>query len=380
VAEHQYPPERIEARDLYLRRQRLDDAAAIAAAVAESMAELQAWMPWADSSAAEPEAQLRRLQEVLGHWEQGTEYIYLVFRPGDDRVLGSAGLHRRVGPGGLEIGYWLRTSETGRGTMTEAVRALANAALALSGVDRVEVHCDEANEKSAAVAPRLGFRLARSEEVEAKAPAESGRQMVWVLERPVPASAVYYLIGLPGVGKFTVANAMERLAAKQGQNLVVVDNHYVNNPIFGLVRVDGRTPLPRGVSARVAEVGEAVLSTVESLSPRGWSFVFTNFLDDGVAEDHRLYRRVRQVADARRCRFVPVRLVCEPDELSRRVASPERSGRLKMVDPAEVRHLAMTKRLLVPDDGDMLTLDITRLAPADTAKAILAQPPGPRAW
>ena len=379
MAVHQHPPERIEAGDFYLRRQRVDDAAAIASAVAESLAELQAWMPWADSSAVDPEAQHRRLQDVLGHWEQGTEYIYLVFRPGDDRVLGSAGLHRRVGPGGLEIGYWLRTSETGRGTVTEAVRALANAALSLPGVDRVEVHCDQANARSAAVAQRLGFRLARTEEVEAKAPAETGRQMVWVLEQPVPASAVYYLIGLPGVGKFTVANAMKRLAAEQGQNLVVVDNHHVNNPIFSLVRVDGRTPLPRGVWARVAEVGEAVLSTVEALSPRGWSFVFTNFLDDGDPEDHRLYRRVREVAEARRSRFVPVRLVCELDELCRRVASPERSGRLKMVDPAAVRQLGTTRRLLVPDDGDVLTLDITRLAPAESAKAILDQADGSEA-
>jgi RimJ/RimL family protein N-acetyltransferase len=264
VAEHHPPPEHIEASRLYLRRRRAGDAAAIASAVAESLAELQAWMPWADRSVAEPAEQRRRLEDVDGHWERGTEYVYLVFRPGEDRVLGSAALHRRVGPGALEIGYWLRTSETGRGIMTEAVRALANTALALPGVDRVEVHCDEANEKSAAIARRLGFRLARTEGAEAKAPAERGRQMVWVLEQPVPASVLYYLIGLPGVGKYTVAKAMERLAAERGKQLVVVDNHYFNNPIFGLVRVDGQTPLPRAVWARVAEVAQAVVTTVET--------------------------------------------------------------------------------------------------------------------
>ncbi len=257
--------------------------------------------------------------------------------------------------------------------MTEAVRALANAALALPGVDRVEVRCDEANEKSAAVARRLGFRLARTEEAETTAPADSGHRMVWVLEEPVPASAVFYLIGLPGVGKYTVAEAMKRLAAERGQHLVVVDNHYVNNPIFGLVRVDGQTPLPRAVWARVAEVGEAVLTTVETLSPRGWSFVFTNYLDDGSPEDHRLYRRVRRAAEARGSRFVPVRLLCETEELCCRVRSPERSARLKLVDPGAVLRLAMTKRLLVPEDGYMFTLDITRSAPEETANAILDQ-------
>lgn len=44
-----------------------------------------------------------------------------------------------------------------------------------------------------------------------------------------------------------------------------------------------------------------------------------------------------------------------------------------MADPGAVLHLAMTKRLLVPEDGDMLTLDITLLAPEKTAQAILDQ-------
>ena len=101
MAEHIPPPEHIEAAGLYLRRHRVSDAAAIASAVAESLAELRPWMPWADSSAAEPGAHRRRLEEVVPNWERGTEYGYLVFRPGDDRVLGCAGLHRRVGPGAL---------------------------------------------------------------------------------------------------------------------------------------------------------------------------------------------------------------------------------------------------------------------------------------
>jgi hypothetical protein len=179
------------------------------------------------------------------------------------------------------------------------------------------------------------------------------------------------LIGLPGVGKYTVALAMARLAAERGQRLVVVDNHYVNNVIFGLVGADGRTPLAPAVWARVAEVDEIVLSTVETLSPRGSSFVFTNYLDHGSPEDHRLYQRVRQVANARRSRFVPVRLVCEPDELCLRVASPERSGRLKLVDPVTVRQLAMTRRLLQPDDDDVTTLDTTCSAAEGSAAVIL---------
>jgi hypothetical protein len=50
---------------------------------------------------------------------------------------------------------------------------------------------------------------------------------------------------------------------------------------------------------------------------------------------------------------------------------PGPSGQLKTVGPATVRRLATTKRVLVPDDGGVLTLDVTRSAPEETAKAIL---------
>ncbi|MGH9106886.1 MAG: GNAT family N-acetyltransferase [Acidimicrobiales bacterium] len=182
MAEHRRPPERIETEGLLLRRHRAEDASGIAAAIEESLPELGKWLPWATEPAAQAEAQRRRLEEVIPNWERGTEYVYLIFRSGKSRVLGCAGLHRRSGPTVVEIGYWLRSSETGQGTMTRAVRALAEVALALPGAERAEIHCDQANKKSAAVPRRLGFRLARTERAGVKAPGEVGRHMIWVLE------------------------------------------------------------------------------------------------------------------------------------------------------------------------------------------------------
>ena len=95
-------------------------------------------------------------------------------------MLGGCGLHRRVGPRAIEIGYWVHADHGGRGIATALARALTGAALALPDVDRVEIHCDEANVRSAAVPRRLGYRLDRIEEDEVTAPAETGRSMVWV--------------------------------------------------------------------------------------------------------------------------------------------------------------------------------------------------------
>ena len=100
--------------------------------------------------------------------------------PGDGAIVGGCGLHRRVGEGGLEIGYWVHVDHGRRGIATALARALTDAALALPDVDRVEIHCDEANVRSAAVPRRLGYRLDRIDDDEVTAPAEIGRSLIWV--------------------------------------------------------------------------------------------------------------------------------------------------------------------------------------------------------
>lgn len=151
---------------------------------------------------------------------------------------------------------------------------------------------------------------------------------------------VFYLIGFPGTGKYTVAKAMGRLAAAEGAKLVVVDNHYINGPIFGVLDIDGMTPLDRTVWDRTGEVGEAVLRTIETLSPVSWSFVFTNDLQHASVGAHRLFERVAKMAVVRGNSFVPVRLTCDVEELARRIVSPERHQRLKLVDAEAIRRLA----------------------------------------
>ena len=74
--------------------------------------------------------------------------------------MGSAGLHNRVGEGGLEIGYWVRSGWTGRGIAADATAALTHAALALPGIDRVEICHDAANVASERIPAKLGYARA----------------------------------------------------------------------------------------------------------------------------------------------------------------------------------------------------------------------------
>ena len=63
----------------------------------------------------------------------------------------------RIGDGGLEIGYWVHPGFTGRGVATAAAAALTEAALALPGIDRVEIHHDILNLASGRVPAKLGY-------------------------------------------------------------------------------------------------------------------------------------------------------------------------------------------------------------------------------
>jgi RimJ/RimL family protein N-acetyltransferase len=189
-----------------LRRMQPDDAGNLATVVGESLEHLRPWMPWATKEAADHRAQLARINEAAELWETGTDYIYGIFAaqgpdgrasgPGGDRaddedagdedgaLVGTIGLHRRVGEDIAEIGYWIAAGQTRRGYGTAAARAVTSIAVALPGVRQVQIHCDEANVASAGIPRKLGYRLDRIEPHEPEAPGEQGHRMIWVWDSP----------------------------------------------------------------------------------------------------------------------------------------------------------------------------------------------------
>jgi RimJ/RimL family protein N-acetyltransferase len=177
------PPERVDAGAVILRRIRATDAGDVAAAVSASLDHLRPWMPWATPDAADRRSQLSRVAEADEMWESGISHIYSVVTADQGTLVGEIGLHRRVGDGSIEIGYWIAGSQVRRGFGTSAAEAITGVALALPGVSQVEIHCDEANTASAAIPRKLGYRLDRIAVRKPEAPGESGRLMIWVAER-----------------------------------------------------------------------------------------------------------------------------------------------------------------------------------------------------
>ncbi len=181
------PPETLSHGPVSLRRWRPDDAAALLAAVIESQEHLRPWMPWADRY--DEDRAVEYLRECDAQWASGNAFAYAIVVGG--QIVGSAGLHNRVGDGGLEIGYWVHGDWTGRGIATDATAALTDAALALPGIDRVEIHHDAANIASGRIPAKLGYvRLGErpTRDLGPAAPGETGTDVVWQVT-PQPSDA-----------------------------------------------------------------------------------------------------------------------------------------------------------------------------------------------
>jgi RimJ/RimL family protein N-acetyltransferase len=177
------PTGSIREGDLLFSRALETDLEELKAAVNSSLSELRPWFPWAQQTATDQSVG-EFLSGATRGWETGTDFAYLGRELEDGAPSGGivcgCGLHPRLGPGALEIGYWVRTDRTRRGIATSAAGALTRAAFALPGVERVQIHCDQSNQASAGVAAKLGYVLDHTERKEPTAPGETGRFMVWV--------------------------------------------------------------------------------------------------------------------------------------------------------------------------------------------------------
>jgi RimJ/RimL family protein N-acetyltransferase len=152
------PAYRIVTERFVVRCWEPDDAALLKEAVDSSLDHLLPWMPWAADEPQTLEEKVSLLRHFRASFDEGEDFVYGILDAREDRVLGGSGLHPRSGKDMREIGYWVRVDAEGQGVIAETTAALTRVAFQLDGVDRVEIHCDPANRRSAAVAERAGFQ------------------------------------------------------------------------------------------------------------------------------------------------------------------------------------------------------------------------------
>lgn len=152
-------PDHFESERLIIHAPRPGNGAESNQALRESLAELQPWMPWA-TPVPTPEDTEEHHRRAAAEWLTRENLQLLLYRKSDGLFVGSSGLHNiDWSVPRFEIGYWIRTSLSGQGYITEAVNAITAFAFDVLGAQRIEIRCDARNERSAAVAQRAGYTL-----------------------------------------------------------------------------------------------------------------------------------------------------------------------------------------------------------------------------
>ena len=142
--------------ELVVRPYRSDDVQTLYEAVRESLAEMSTWMSWCHENYSIEETRefiaSRGQSAEVGEW-----YSFGIFTADSGRFLGGVGLNfiNRVHQMG-NLGYWVRTSATGRGVAARATRLVARFGFEEVGLQRIEILAAVGNIASQRVAEKAG--------------------------------------------------------------------------------------------------------------------------------------------------------------------------------------------------------------------------------
>jgi ribosomal-protein-serine acetyltransferase len=152
------PPDELESSRLVLRRHKLEHAPALFKCIDEDRARLCVYLPWVDVTHSVLDVAIY-ITMTHDRWATGELFDYAIFSKHDDRFLGVVEAHEiSWRESRCEIGYWILGRFEGQGYISEALEVLEPALFKL-GLHRLEIRCSPANERSAKVPRRNGYRL-----------------------------------------------------------------------------------------------------------------------------------------------------------------------------------------------------------------------------
>ena len=150
---------KIETDRLIIRCYKPGDALLLKASIDESLKHLRPWMPWANNEPESVQAKLERIRKYRGQFDLGLDYTFGIFSKDEKTLIGSTGLHARIGDHAREVGYWLNVNYLKQGYATETVKALIKVGFEIEQLERIEIRCAPNNLRSQKIPKELGFIL-----------------------------------------------------------------------------------------------------------------------------------------------------------------------------------------------------------------------------
>ncbi len=127
-------------------------------ALIESYELHKAFLLWAKPNPSREDVSSTMEIAINNFRDKTEEFRFFILRVADSKLVGCVGLIiRDIAIPFFEFGYWVRSSEMGKGYISTAVELLEEYAVSELGAKRLEIKMAESNNRSKLVAERVGF-------------------------------------------------------------------------------------------------------------------------------------------------------------------------------------------------------------------------------
>ncbi len=142
---------------MLLRSYEVGDAQELFDLVNESRRHLHPWLDWVVNT-TKPEHSLQFIQQSQHKtYEQEALDLAIVH---NNKIIGGIGVHHwEQDTKRAQIGYWISAAYEGKGLMNKSLSGFVNFLFDKIALNKIEIHFVRANERSAKIAARLGFKI-----------------------------------------------------------------------------------------------------------------------------------------------------------------------------------------------------------------------------
>jgi ribosomal-protein-serine acetyltransferase len=124
--------------------------------IVHNQTRLARWEPWAEHPAT-LEGTRAYIRAALDDFTRGRQISTIIAVDGGHHFIGRCGMRINPQLGSGDIGYWIDGEYEGRGITSRSARALISSVFRELGLSKVDLRTSVGNQRSRAVAERLGF-------------------------------------------------------------------------------------------------------------------------------------------------------------------------------------------------------------------------------
>ena len=151
-------PLSLETERLLIRRYSIHDEKVLFQAARESIAEVFEFLPWCHPDYRTSDA-AEWLDSTRPKWKDGSSYNFGIFSKDGTEFHGGCGITLIDEHPIANLGYWIKTSSTGKGIATESTIGLSRFCIEKMGLQRIEIVMSVQNRASKAVAKASGAQF-----------------------------------------------------------------------------------------------------------------------------------------------------------------------------------------------------------------------------